>query len=62
MDQTEDEDPFMTEEWISEMCHSDDDVPVRVKCTRCGHEENVPRWLVAVLMMQDLSVQDVIDT
>lgn len=46
-DQTEDEDPFMTDEWIREMCHSDDDVPVRVKCTRCGHEENIPRWLVA---------------
>lgn len=46
MDQTEDEDPFMTDEWIREMCHSDD-VPVRVKCTRCGHEENIPRWLVA---------------
>lgn len=33
-------------EWIDDFCQSDDNEPVRMKCTRCGHEEDIPKWLV----------------
>lgn len=41
----DDIDPF-SEEGIREFCRSDDDEPVRMKCTKCGHEEDVPRWVI----------------
>lgn len=34
------------DDWIEEFCKSEDDEMLVMKCTKCGYEEEVPRWVI----------------
>ena len=34
------------DDWIDEFCKSDEDEMLVMKCTKCGYEEEIPRWVI----------------
>jgi hypothetical protein len=34
------------EDWIAESCRNEDDEMLVMKCTKCGYEKEIPRWVI----------------